>query len=140
MAGYSGTPLSTKLGIKPGHTVFVRRGPPEFEDDLDPLPESVVFRQRAGQARTVDVAIIFCLRLADLRRGFDRARTDIKFDGGLWVAWPKKSSGVVTDITENLIREYGLGHGLVDNKICAINETWSGLRFVYRTKNRPQTR
>ena len=140
MAGNSGTPLSTRLGIKVGHTVLVRSGPPGFENDLDPLPESVVFRRRAGRTRTADVAIVFCLRSADLRRGFDRAKADIKFDGGLWVAWPKKSSGMVTGITENQIREYGLAHGLVDNKICAIDETWSGLRFVYRMKNRPQTR
>ena len=88
----------------------------------------------------MDVAIVFCLRPADLRIGFDRAKADIKFDGGLWVAWTKKSSGMVTDITENPIREYGLAHGLVDNKICAIDKAWSGLRFVYRTKNCPQTR
>lgn len=132
-AGYSGTPLPRKLGIASGHRVLLAGAPPEF--DLGTLPDGVVLHRRATGQR-YDVILAFCADLATLQYRFDPAVRRLQAAGGLWVAWPKKASGVPTDLTENAVREVGLAAGLVDNKVCAIDQVWSGLRFVYRLADR----
>jgi hypothetical protein len=134
MAGYSGTPLPKKLGIKPGARLALIDAPEDFPATLGKLPEAVTTRTTARGP--LDVMVYFATRLADLERRFDRLATALDPAGGLWIAWPKGSSGVATDLNENLIREVGLAAGLVDNKVCAIDDTWSGLRFVIRVKDR----
>jgi hypothetical protein len=136
MAGYSGTPLPRKLGIKPDHAVGLVNGPPGFVEYLGPLPAgaSVVDGQPAG----LDVALLFVTSAADLTRNFPRLAKRLTSAGGLWVAWPKKASGVATDLTEDVVRRIGLATGLVDNKVCAIDDVWSGLRFVFRIQDRPK--
>ena len=134
MAGYSGTPLAKKLGIKAGHRVGLIGAPEGFEETLEGLPEGVRFSRRA--AGRFDVVVFFTQRATELRRRFGKLATRLDKAGGLWIAWPKKSSGVVSDVIEGLVRQTGLEGGLVDNKICAIDETWSGLRFVYRLEDR----
>ena len=136
MAGYSGTPLVKKLGIKEGHVVVFPGAPEKFESLLGPLPDGVSVRSRlSGRA---DVIVFFTRRRAALERRFDALKRALDPDGGLWIAWPKRSSGVETDMTEDVVREVGLPGGLVDNKVCAIDETWSGLRLVYRLADRPK--
>ncbi len=130
MAGYSGTPLVRKLGIREGHAVAFPRAPDGFAGLVGPLPEGVAVRSRVG--RGLDVVVFFTKRRAELERSFDSLKASITPDGGLWIAWPKRSSGVATDMTEDIVREVALPRGLVDNKVCAIDETWSGLRLVYR--------
>lgn len=123
MSGYSGTPLPRKLGIKDGHSVLVEGGPPGFE----------IVSAGAGP---YDVILGFCPDFATVAERFDGWRKELAQTGGLWIAWPKKSSGVPTDLTENVVREHGLAAGVVDNKVCAIDQTWSGLRFVVRLADR----
>jgi hypothetical protein len=135
MSGYSGTPLPKKLGIKPGSTVAFRTAPPEFAAALGELPEGVRVKRRA--AAPLDVLVAFFVDRADLDARLRALSRTIFPDGGLWIAWPKRSSGVATDLTEDVVRELGLGLGLVDNKVCAIDETWSGLRLVHRLRDRP---
>ena len=127
MAGYSGTPLPQKLGIKDGARVRLAGAPGGFARTLGVRP------RLRGEA---DVFVLFARSGAVLRRSFPRARGSLSLSGGLWVAWPKKASGVPTDLTEDAVRRYGLAQGLVDNKVCAIDETWSGLRFVVRLADR----
>lgn len=135
MAGYSGTPLPQKLGIKEGARVALVRAPEGFERALKPLPDGVKLRTQARGAN--DVVLFFATRLAELERRFDGFARSIEPAGGLWIAWPKQTAGVATDLRENVVRETGLSHGLVDNKVCAVDDTWSGLRFVYRLSDRP---
>ncbi|MDX6582114.1 MAG: hypothetical protein QOI10_1298 [Solirubrobacterales bacterium] len=135
MAGYSGTPLPTKLGIKEGSTVAFSGSPPGFAATLGELPDSVTVKRRA--VAPLDVAVAFFTRRAELERRLGSLARAIHPDGGLWIAWPKRSSGVATDLTEDVVRELALAGGLVDNKVCAIDETWSGLRLVYRLRDRP---
>jgi hypothetical protein len=135
MAGYSGTPLAKKLGIKAGSRLRFVRPPETFLADLGTLPEGAVLLE--GKEGAIDVLVLFVGDLASLRKDFAKMAARITPNGMLWVAWPKKSSGVVTDINENLVREHGLAEGLVDVKVCAIDETWSGLKFVIRLKDRP---
>ena len=136
MAGYSGTPLSKKLGIKPGARVALVRAPEGFERALDPMPDGARLRHQArGQH---DVVLFFATRLAELERRFDPLSRAIYANGGLWIAWPKRTAGVATDLRESIVRDVGLSHGLVDNKVCAVDDTWSGLRFVYRLADRPK--
>ena len=135
MAGYSGTPLLKKLGIKPGHRVTVVNGPEHYWDWLSPLPDGVVNAARPARA-SLDFVHLFVLKDTIFRKEFIRCRNWLKKDGMLWVSWPKKSSGVTTDLDENVIREFGLKNGLVDVKVCAVDETWSGLKFVYRLRDR----
>ncbi|HEY8002261.1 MAG: DUF3052 domain-containing protein [Vicinamibacteria bacterium] len=134
MAGYSGTPLPKKLGIKEGATVAFSAPPPEFAAALGELPDAVTVKGRA--VAPLDVAVAFFTRRAQLQRRLAALGRAIFPAGGLWIAWPKRSSGVVTDLTEDVIRELALAAGLVDTKVCAIDETWSGLRLVYRLKDR----
>lgn len=133
-AGYSGTPLPRKLGIRPGARVALVGAPPDARAVLGELPDGVRLLTRL--ARDLDVVVLFVDRLADLRRRLPAARAAIRIDGGLWIAWPKRSSGVATDLTDAVVREVGLATGLVDNKVCAIDATWSGLRFVVRVSDR----
>jgi hypothetical protein len=134
-AGYSGTPLPRKLGIKPGHRVVLLGAPDRFEDEtLGSLPDGVrVVRRAAGRA---DVIVAFHTRRAELERRLAVLRALMEPAAGLWIAWPKRASRVETDITEDVVREIALPTGLVDNKVCAIDPTWSGLRLVIRLRER----
>jgi hypothetical protein len=135
MAGYSGTPLPQKLGVKPGARLALLRAPAGFERALNPLPEGVRLRMQARGAQ--DVVLFFATRRAELERRFDALARAVAPAGGLWIAWPKRTACVATDLREGIVRELGLAHGLVDNKVCAVDDTWSGLRFVYRVSDRP---
>jgi hypothetical protein len=135
VAGYSGTPLPKKLGIKEEHRVWFPGAPGEFADALGELPAGVEVMSRA--ANGLDVVVFFTRRRAQLEKRLAPLANALDPAGGLWIAWPKKSSGVPTDITEDVIRDVALPGGLVDNKVCAIDETWSGLRLVWRLENRP---
>jgi len=136
MAGYSGTPLPKKLGIKPGHLVALLNAPPDFEDTLAGLPDGVTLREGLRGRGPFDVILLFAERETVLRRRFQDAMARLAVDGGLWVGWPKKASGRPTDLSDGLVRELGLETGLVDNKVCAIDATWSALRFVVRRQDR----
>jgi hypothetical protein len=135
MAGYSGTPLPKKLGIEPGITVGLLNAPNHFDFDFGELPEDVEVVRDSDDA-PADIYIIFATRAAEAERAFIRATSLLPPDGAIWVAWPKKASGVDTDILEDTLRDLFLPTGMVDNKVCAIDETWSGLRFVVRKENR----
>jgi hypothetical protein len=137
VAGYSGTPLPQKLGIKEGSRVALVGAPAGFESALDPLPDQVKTSRRIGSS-PLDVILFFTARATDLEKRFSSLARALVPNGGLWVAWPKKASGVPTDLTKNDVREIGLASGLVDNKVCAVDDVWSGLRFVYRLKDRPR--
>lgn len=139
MAGYSGTPLPKKLGIKPGHRVAFLHAPDTFADALGELPADITVSTSLAGKQPVDVVVAFNTSLAGVERDVAKTLPRLASAGGLWIAWPKKSSGVPTDCTENPIREIGLLAGLVDNKVCAIDDTWSGLRFVIRVKDRPRS-
>ena len=136
MAGYSGTPLPKKLCIREGARVALVNGPEGFESVLGELPAGagVVPPSRKG----LDVVLLFARSRDELVRHFQTYAGRIKPDGSLWVAWPKKASKVETDLAEGYVRQHGLDVGLVDVKVCAVDETWSGLRFVYRLKDRPR--
>jgi len=136
MAGYSGTSLVNKLGIKPGHAIALIAAPEEFDRTLGALPEGASVSTDLRARGPFDVIVLFTTSHADLRRRFATAARRLTPAGGLWVAWPKRASGVETDLTENVVRAVGLEEGLVDNKVCAVDETWSGLRFVVRIKDR----
>ncbi len=135
MAGYSGTPLARKLGLKDGHRVALLGAPDGFLDALDP-PDLGAVKTSLRGGGAIDVAILFTTSAADLEKRFGATRRRLAKSGGLWVAWPKKASGLATDLSEGVVRARGLADGLVDNKVCAIDETWSGLRFVYRLVDR----
>jgi hypothetical protein len=136
MAGYSGTPLPRKLGIKEGHRVALLQPPAGFEQTLGELPEAVVLQRGLTAKSLLDVVVFFVTRRAELERQLASIRARMTPAAGLWIAWPKKASGVTTDMTEHVVRAVGLPTGLVDNKVCAIDETWSGLRLVIRLENR----
>ena len=138
MAGYSGTPLTKKLGIKEGHTVALLGAPSGFERTLEELPDGVRFVHAVTRKGTVDVVLLLAKSRAYLQKSVKKAADALTPAGGLWIAWPKKASGVATDVTERVVHEVGLSTGLVDNKVCAINDVWSGFRFVYRLENRPK--
>jgi hypothetical protein len=133
-SGYSGTPLPQKLGIKEGHRVALLREPDGFRETLGELPDGVSVSKRTG--RDIDIIIAFFTRRSELGRRLPVLMDAMDVDGGLWISWPKRSSGVETDLTEDVLREICLPLGLVDNKVCAVDETWSGLRLVYRRENR----
>jgi hypothetical protein len=130
-AGYSGTPLPKKLGIKPGHRVLLLSAPEPFALDL---PDGVtVGRTLRGKA---DVLVSFHTERADLERRMPKLRAAMEPAAGLWIAWPKKASKVPTDLTENVVRDLALANVLVDNKVAALDEKWSGLRLVIRLRDR----
>ncbi|MCB9844707.1 MAG: DUF3052 domain-containing protein [Phycisphaeraceae bacterium] len=132
MAGYSGTPLPRKLGIKPESTLLLLGAPDGFAGHLEPMPPGVTIRTQTRA--NADVAILFAPTMADLRKRWPGAAKAIGDRGRLWVAWPKKTSGLQTDLGDAEVREFGLGQGLVDFKICAIDQTWSGLAFTTRKR------
>jgi hypothetical protein len=134
VAGYSGTPLPRKLGIKEGHAVAFPGAPDDFAHTLGVLPEGVRVKQRA--TRPLDVIVAFFRVRSELERRCERLAAALEPAGGLWIAWPKRASGVPTDLTEDVAREVGVAHGLVDNKVCAIDDVWAGLRLVYRLEGR----
>jgi hypothetical protein len=133
-AGYSGTPLPRKLGIKEGSRVAVLGAPDGFAATLGPLPGGVVLRRRARGP--LDVIVCFIRSRAELERGIERLRAALDPAGRLWIAWPKRASGLPTDVTEDVVRGLALAHRLVDNKVAAIDATWSGLQLVIRLKDR----
>jgi len=152
-AGYSGTPLVQKIGIKPQHRLMFRNAPADFARTLGKLPEGA--RQVDGKG-AVDIGMLFVTSADELRQEFASLARRLESNGMLWIGWPKlrRSRGVgaarrnpesaaadegtrvKTDLTENVVRDIGLAKGLVDVKVCAIDETWSGLKFVYRVKDR----
>jgi hypothetical protein len=135
-AGYSGTPLPKKLGIKAGHRVLVLGAPSGFvEFVLGELPAGVRVARRASG--TADVIVAFFTARAELARRMPALRERMDPAAGLWIAWPKRASGVETDLTEDGVRELPLTNRLIDNKVCAIDATWSGLRLVIRLVDRP---
>ena len=132
---YSGTPLPKKLGIKEGHRVLLLGAPEGFETGtLGELPDGVTIGQRA--AGKADVIVSFHIERRDFEQRLATLRAVMEPAAGLWIAWPKKASKVPTDMTEDVVREVALPTGLVDNKICAIDATWSGLRLVIRLSER----
>ena len=133
-AGYSGTPLPLKLGLKEGMRVLLVRPPQGAEGLLEPIPADVRLMRRAGGS--LDMVLAFCHRRRDLARDLDRLLPSLVPAGMFWAAWPKRASGVATDITEDVVREVALPMGLVDTKVCAIDATWSGLRLVLRRELR----
>jgi hypothetical protein len=135
MAGYSDTPLATKLGIKEGHRVAFPSAPDGFRELLGELPADVTVRSRASGP--LDVIVFFIKSRAELERRLPSLRRAMDPAAGLWIAWPKRTSGVETDMTEDVARELALANRLVDNKVAAIDETWSGLRLVIRLEDRP---
>ncbi|MEW5849229.1 MAG: DUF3052 domain-containing protein [Myxococcota bacterium] len=136
MAGYSGTPLVKKLGIKDFSRVRLVGAPAGFEKELGALPHGAVLQD--GNAKTSDVVLFFTPWKADLETQFGKLAKAIHPDGRLWISWPKKASKLPTDLTEDVIRAVGLDAGLVDNKVCAVTEVWSGLQFQYRLVDRPK--
>ena len=136
MAGYSNTPLPKKLGIKAGHKVAVVNPPNAFEKTLGDLPDQAVIQTGLSANTRFDVIVVFVTSRAELQRQIVATRRHMTPAAGFWVAWPKKASGVATDVTDGVVREIALPTGLVDNKVCAIDETWSALRLVIRRENR----
>jgi len=133
-AGYSGTPLAKKLGIVEGARVVTKNAPDGYAELLQPLPAGVLFQKEVSPA--TDVVHLFSSQKTELKRHLESLRYTVKSDCVIWVSWPKKTSKVPTDITDNTIRELALPLGLVDIKVCAINEVWSGLKLVIRKELR----
>lgn len=134
MAGYSTTPLIKKLGIKEyGVIVFIHE-PKDFRKELGVLPQGVA--PKTSLQKQCDYIHFFTSSLAELEEVFPRLKKSLNTSGALWVSWPKKASKIPCDFNENDLREIGLANGLVDVKVAAINETWSGLKFVFRLKDR----
>ena len=134
--GYSGAPLAKKLGIKGGHRVGTFNAPSHFPDLLVALPEDVRVEAEPATDVELDVAVLFVTDEGELRARFPEISRRLQSNGGLWVSWPKKSSPLATDLRGSHVRSVGLEAGLVDNKVCAVDEDWSGLRFVYRLSDR----
>ena len=134
MAGYSGTPLPKKLGIKESQRIAFINAPEGFRGELGQLPGGVEILKRP--VAPLDLIICFVKSEKELVANFEKLALKLTATGMLWIAWPKKTAGVATDLTENVVQRIGLAAGLVDTKVCAIDETWSGLRFVIRLKDR----
>jgi hypothetical protein len=134
MAGYSSTPLAKKLGIKEGSRIGLVNAPEGFEAYLGDLPDKARFVSHL--TNSLDIILLFVLTERALTRDFGRLAQKLTNSGMIWIAWPKKSSGVTTDLAFENVQRIGLNGGLVDVKICAIDDTWSGLKFVYRLKDR----
>jgi hypothetical protein len=134
IAGYSGTPLAKKLGIKAGTRLLLRDAPADYAQILEPMPEAVSFATRA--AADVDIAHVFVTRKTDLERHLEALRAALREDAAVWVSWPKKTAKVATDITEDVIRDVALPMGWVDIKVCAVDAVWSGLKLVLRKELR----
>ena len=134
MPGYSGNPLPKKLGIKDGFHVSLMDAPLDVVAELKPSLEKCEIAKRGKSS--LDFAMLFTKSSATLKREFSRVAKNLAPAGMLWVSWPKKTSGVPTDLNENIVREIGLAAGLVDVKVCAVTDVWSGLKFVRRLKDR----
>lgn len=134
MAGYSGKPLVQKLGVKPGVTVAALNTPRNYAALLRPLPAGARIQPKLGRA--APFIHCFATRRADLARRFPALERALTPDGMVWISWPKGSSGVATDLTEGVVRTIGLATGLVDVKVCAVDDVWSGLKFVRRLVDR----
>ena len=134
MAGYSGTPLPKKLGVKPGHRVAWLGAPAGFDDTIGALPDGVSVQRRLGKG--LDVLVQFVTERAELGRRLPKLKEAVFPAGAAWIAWPKKAARTDTDITEDVVREEALPLGLVDVKVCAIDGTWSGLKLVVRKELR----
>ncbi len=134
MAGYSGTPLAKKLGIKPGAILHLDNAPAGYAALLDPLPDGV--QVAASAAGGFDVVHLFTSNRSRLVDGLKQYMTKIKQDGAIWVSWPKKASGIPSEVNEHTVRELALPLGLVDIKVCAVDDVWSGLKLVIRKENR----
>ncbi len=135
MAGYSATPLARKLGIKSGHLIALLDAPPGFPDSLEPLPQDTDVRTSLDGG-PFDVVVCFTTLRDEVVRSVARVQPVLTVAGALWIAWPKKASKVPTEVTDHAVRDVALPVGLVDNKICAIDETWTGLRLVLRRELR----
>lgn len=136
-AGYSRTPLARKLGIRAGDRVAVLGAPDHFPSLVDPLPQGAELVRDPGADGPFPVVVAFVPDASALEERFSRGHGLLDPHGGLWIAWPKQSSPLATDFRESHVREHGLSSGLVDNKICAVDGDWSGLRFVVRKEDRP---
>lgn len=136
MAGYSQRPLVEKLGIKSGFKILLFNAPKDYDQILGKLPDGTV--QAHLRKGPLDFIQFFTKEKSELDRNFPVLMKILDYKGMLWISWPKGSSKVNTDLTENVVREIGLKHGLVDVKVCAVDEIWSGLKFVYRLKDRPK--
>ena len=134
MSGYSGTPLAKKLGIRAGARLFLKAAPRNYPQLVAPLPPGVRTVRRID-ART-DIVHLFATARGSLGKSLEQARRAMRADAAIWVSWPKRASQVVTDITEDVVRELALPLGLVDIKVCAVDETWSGLKLVLRKSER----
>ena len=134
MAGYSGRSVVQKLGVKPGFRIFVDGAPDSYDDVIGPLPADVTLAPRLKAP--LDMVHVFAKQATALRKKLPACREAIAPDGMVWVSWPKKSSGVTTDVTENVVRNTALSLGLVDIKVCAIDDTWSALKLVIPLKQR----
>jgi len=134
VAGYSGTPLVKKLGIKEGYRIALVNAPRNFQKELGPLPAGALVVQRLQPS--LNLILFFAASQSELTGNFAGLAKRLVSNGMLWVAWPKKSSGVASDLSFEVVQGVGLREGLVDTKICAVNDVWSGLRFVIRLKDR----
>jgi hypothetical protein len=134
MAGYSETPLLKKLGIKPNARIQVKFEPKAYWEWISPLPEGVEVKKKS--AANLDFIHLFCTSLALFKKEVILARKALHQEGMIWISWPKKSSGVATDLDENVIRDFALKNKLVDVKVCAVDEVWSGLKLVIPVKDR----
>jgi hypothetical protein len=133
MAGYSGTPLQKKLGLKPCFKFVAIGSPKSYFDWISPLPENVKF---VSKGKDLDFVHLFTTEKKHFQKSFVANRDLLQKSGMMWISWPKKSSGVATDLDENIIRDFGLKNGMVDVKVCAVDETWSGLKFMFRLVDR----
>jgi hypothetical protein len=133
-AGYSKRSLVEKLGIKPNSSIAILNAPADFDRTLGPLPDGVVVRSKRN--KELDFIHAFFLNSKNLHLQFPSLKGALSESGALWISWPKKAAKIQTDLTDNVVREIGLRHGLVDIKVCAVDEVWSGLKFVYRLKDR----
>lgn len=138
MAGYSGTPLPRKLGIKAGHRIALVGVPEGYSETLGDLPDGVDVRHALAPGAGLDLVHLFVRDVAALDAAWADAAASLHPAGMLWVSWPKKSSGVRTDLTEDVIRATALARGMVDVKVCAVDDTWSGLKLVVRLADRPK--
>ena len=138
MAGYSGTPLPQKLGIKPGLMVVTINPPANYRRLLGQIPDSITFAERLKSGSIF--VHLFTSRRSEMQKKMSILRGKISDNGAIWVSWPKKSSGISTDVTEDVIREIALPLGFVDIKVCAVDETWSGLKLMIRRENRKSKR
>jgi hypothetical protein len=136
MAGYSSTPLPKRLGIKEGSRIALINAPEDFQASLGMLPDKAQIVTRI--TKPLDIVLLFVLSERVLAREFSKLAKKLASNGMIWIAWPKKSSGVATDLSFDRVQRIGLDAGLVDVKICAVDDVWSGLKFVFRLKDRPR--